>query len=84
MVMLSDGLQEKKQTGEAAEHVQVLDVAQLLVRSLQRPDAAERAALAPVEAAPETPTDETPAAVGAAATDALAQTFGSPAGGEGS
>jgi Fe-S oxidoreductase len=37
MVMLSDAVNAKQQTGEAPEGVQVLDVAQLLARSLVRP-----------------------------------------------
>jgi hypothetical protein len=32
--MLSDALTAKKQNGEAAEHVEVLDVSQILLRSL--------------------------------------------------
>jgi Fe-S oxidoreductase len=35
MVMLSDAVTEKKQNGEAREDVEVLDVAQLLQRSLR-------------------------------------------------
>ncbi len=37
MVMLSDAVNAKQQSGEAAEGVQVLDVAQLLAKSLVRP-----------------------------------------------
>jgi hypothetical protein len=37
MVMLSDAVVAKQQTGEAEEHVAVLDVAQLLAKSLVRP-----------------------------------------------
>jgi hypothetical protein len=32
--MLSDAVTTKKQNGEAAEHVEVLDVSQILLRSL--------------------------------------------------
>lgn len=35
MVMLGDGLTEKKQNGEAREHVEVVDVSELLIRSLK-------------------------------------------------
>jgi hypothetical protein len=34
ITMLSDALTAKKQNGEAAEHVEVLDVSQILLRSL--------------------------------------------------
>jgi hypothetical protein len=34
ITMLSDALTTKKQNGEAAEHVEVLDVSQILLRSL--------------------------------------------------
>jgi Fe-S oxidoreductase len=44
MVMLSDAVQAKKQSGEAAQHVEVLDVAQILAKSLGRPAPAEPAA----------------------------------------
>ena len=37
MVMLTDAVTAKKQSGEAAEDVEVLDVAQLLRRSLAAP-----------------------------------------------
>jgi Fe-S oxidoreductase len=37
MVMLSDAVAEKKSDGSAKEHVQVLDVAQLLRQSLGAP-----------------------------------------------
>jgi Fe-S oxidoreductase len=51
MVMLSDAVQAKKQSGEARPHVQVLDVAQILAQSLRpataRPD---QAAAAPAAA----------------------------------
>jgi Fe-S oxidoreductase len=39
MVMLSDAVSEKKGDGTAKEHVEVLDVAQLLQRSMARPAA---------------------------------------------
>jgi Fe-S oxidoreductase len=68
MVMLDDGLKEKQQSGAAPAHVAVLDVAQLLARSLQQPDAAARAASAPSEPSPPVET----------ATDELAQAMGSP------
>jgi Fe-S oxidoreductase len=38
MVMLSDAVAEKKGDGSAKEHVQVLDVAQILQQSLTRGD----------------------------------------------
>ncbi|HVF21028.1 MAG TPA: hypothetical protein VNA14_12425, partial [Mycobacteriales bacterium] len=54
MVMLSDAVTAKQQSGEAGQHVQVLDVAQILAKSLVRPDdAARRAASAPVEVVPD-------------------------------
>ena len=37
MVMLSDAVTAKQQSGDAREGVQVLDVAQLLAKSLVRP-----------------------------------------------
>jgi Fe-S oxidoreductase len=37
MVMLSDAVNEKKSSGSAKEHVQVLDVAQILQQSMVRP-----------------------------------------------
>jgi hypothetical protein len=40
MVMLSDAVTEKKADGSAKEHVQVLDVAQILRQSL-RPESTE-------------------------------------------
>jgi Fe-S oxidoreductase len=55
MVMLSDAVTEKKADGSAKEHVQVLDVAQILQQSLGRP------ALPPEPpAAPEPGPDTTP------------------------
>ncbi|HEU0130941.1 MAG TPA: (Fe-S)-binding protein [Mycobacteriales bacterium] len=71
MVMLSDAVSAKKSEGAAPEHVEVLDVAQILARSLVREDPAYRAALAPAEPSPE---------VGAADPAALAGA-GEPAGG---
>jgi len=53
MVMLSDAVTAKQQSGDAGDHVEVLDVAQILARSLVRPDAAARAAAAPVEVVPD-------------------------------
>jgi Fe-S oxidoreductase len=53
MVMLSDAVAAKKSEGSAREHVEVLDVAQILARSLVRDDPAYRAALAPAEPSPE-------------------------------
>jgi Fe-S oxidoreductase len=52
MVMLSDAVQAKKSDGTAGEHVEVLDVAQILARSMVRDDPAYRAAIAPVEPSP--------------------------------
>jgi hypothetical protein len=40
MVMLSDAVTAKKQTGEARDDVEVLDVAQILRRSLTTPEPA--------------------------------------------
>ena len=53
MVMISDAVQAKKAEGHAAEHVEVLDVAQILARSLVREEPAVRALTAPVEPSPE-------------------------------
>ena len=53
MVMLSDAVTAKQQSGDARSDVEVLDVAQILARSLVRPDAAHRAATAPVEITPD-------------------------------
>ncbi len=64
MVMLSDAVNAKQQSGDAGDHVEVLDVAQILARSLVRPDAATRAAAAPVEVAPAVGTSTTPATEG--------------------
>jgi Fe-S oxidoreductase len=64
MVMLSDAVQAKKADGTAAEHVEVLDVAQVLARSLVREDPAYRAAIAPVEPSPEVPAVEAGAPAG--------------------
>ena len=52
MVMLSDAVQAKKQSGEAGEHVEVLDVAQLLARSLTGPTAVTSGGPDPVGATP--------------------------------
>jgi hypothetical protein len=49
MVMLSDAVAEKKGDGSAKEHVQVLDVAQILQQSLSAPPATPQA---PVDPAP--------------------------------
>jgi Fe-S oxidoreductase len=53
MVMLSDAVQAKKSEGTAGEHVEVLDVAQILARSMVREDPAYRALTAPAEPSPE-------------------------------
>ena len=53
MVMLSDAVQAKKAEGHAKEHVEVLDVAQILARSMVREEPAVRALTAPVEPSPE-------------------------------
>ena len=42
MVMLSDAVTAKKADGTAADHVQVLDVAQILQQSMRRPAAPEQ------------------------------------------
>jgi hypothetical protein len=41
MVMLGDAVEAKKASGEAKETLQVIDVAQLLARSVTRKDADE-------------------------------------------
>ncbi|MEP7054405.1 MAG: (Fe-S)-binding protein [Actinomycetota bacterium] len=46
MVMLSDAIDAKKASGEAPEHVQVLDVAQILAKSLVKPEIIKPAAIA--------------------------------------
>ena len=51
ITMLSDALAAKQQTGEAKAHVQVLDVSQILARSLQAA-APPESALAPAAPAP--------------------------------
>lgn len=38
MVMLGDAVDAKKASGEARQHVEVLDVAQILARSLVKPE----------------------------------------------
>ena len=50
MVMLSDAVDAKKASGEAHQHVEVLDVAQLLARSLVKPEVL--ATPSPVESPP--------------------------------
>jgi Fe-S oxidoreductase len=71
MVMLSDAVQAKKADGSAPEHVEVLDVAQILTRSMRRDAPAHRAATAPVEPSPEVPAVAgTPVAAEAAASGA--------------
>jgi Fe-S oxidoreductase len=52
MVMLSDAVSAKKAEGTGKESVEVLDVAQILARSMVRAEPAYRALTAPVEAAP--------------------------------
>jgi hypothetical protein len=59
LVMLSDSVTAKKQTGEAREEVEVVDVAQLLLRSIREPVAVaaapmplEETGAAPVEGSP--------------------------------
>jgi hypothetical protein len=52
--MLSDAVSAKKAEGTAKESVEVLDVAQILARSMVRAEPAYRALTAPVEVAPET------------------------------
>ncbi len=60
MVMLGDAVTAKKLTGEAKEHVQVLDVAQLLQKSLVRPAAPVEAVPPPVTEAPPAESDGEP------------------------
>jgi Fe-S oxidoreductase len=64
MVMISDAVAAKKADGTAAEHVEVLDVAQVLARSLVRDDPAYRAALAPAEPSPALDAAPEPAGTG--------------------
>jgi hypothetical protein len=52
MVMLSDAVTAKKAEGGAKEHVQVLDVAQILQQSLAAPPAPPTAETAEPEPAP--------------------------------
>jgi Fe-S oxidoreductase len=44
MVMLGDAVSAKKSSGEAKESLEVVDVAQLLIRSIEHPVAASPAA----------------------------------------
>ena len=46
LVMLGDAISAKKATGEAAESLEVVDVAQLLARSVRPPSAAAEASAA--------------------------------------
>jgi Fe-S oxidoreductase len=46
LVMLGDAISEKKASGEASESLEVVDVAQLLARSVQQPPAADAPAAA--------------------------------------
>ena len=87
MVMLGDAVQAKQADGSVGEHVQVLDVAQILARSLVREEPAYRALTAPAEPSPEVGTVEgaaggEPALAGAgsdgSATAAPEPTGGSP------
>jgi Fe-S oxidoreductase len=80
MVMLSDAVQAKKSDGTAAEHVEVLDVAQVLARSLARPEPAYRALTAPVEPSPAV-AGATPELAGAAGAAGGAGTAGGSDGG---
>jgi Fe-S oxidoreductase len=79
MVMLGDAVQAKKAEGSVGEHVQVLDVAQILAQSLLREEPAYRALTAPAEPSPEV---GEPALAGAgsdgSATAAPEPTGGSP------
>jgi hypothetical protein len=52
-VMLDDGLTAQQSRGEAREEVEVLDVAQMLLASVKRPEAPA----APADAAPEEPVE---------------------------
>jgi hypothetical protein len=67
MVMIGDAVQAKKSEGAVGEHVEVLDVAQILARSLVRDEPAYRALTAPEEPSPAVESQETPALAGAAA-----------------
>ncbi|HVF06493.1 MAG TPA: (Fe-S)-binding protein [Frankiaceae bacterium] len=67
MVMIGDAVQAKKSEGAVGEHVEVLDVAQILARSLVRDEPAYRALTAPEEPSPAVDAQETPALAGAAA-----------------
>jgi len=80
MVMLSDAVQAKKADGTAREHVEVLDVAQILARSLVREEPSYRALTAPVEPSPEV---APPAAGAARAAAGEAPAGGTPSAPEG-
>ncbi|MCW2726409.1 MAG: CoB--CoM heterodisulfide reductase [Frankiales bacterium] len=81
IVMLSDAVTAKKQDGSAKESVQVLDVSQILARSLVAPKVPAMAGGAP-DVTPDVvdkgPAGPTPAATEAADTVQLAQEEGTP------
>jgi hypothetical protein len=62
--MLSDAVSAKQAEGAAGEHVQVLDVAQILAKSMVRDEPAYRAALAPAEPSPAIAATPEPAGAG--------------------
>ena len=53
MVMLGDAVDAKKASGEAHQHVEVLDVAQILAKSLVKPEVITEPAVVPGEAGAE-------------------------------
>ena len=61
ITMLSDAVTAKKQSGEAREEIEVLDVSQILARSLK----AKEPALVGAPAVPQEVTTEAPAPIGA-------------------
>ncbi|MGE5290114.1 MAG: heterodisulfide reductase-related iron-sulfur binding cluster [Micromonosporaceae bacterium] len=74
LVMLGDAVEEKKSSGAAKESLQVVDVAQLLMRSVKRPETGSQAQPeTPPEARPETPPEAQPEADAEARPEARAE-----------
>ncbi len=79
ITMLSDALTAKQQSGEAKEHVQVLDVSQILARSMAAKVPAMAAApLAEAAAPAPAPAQATPEATAGADNPQLSQAGGTP------
>jgi Fe-S oxidoreductase len=72
ITMLSDAVTAKQQSGEAKEHVQVLDVSQILARSLKAPALVGASTQAPA------PVQPTPQATAGADNPQLSQAGGTP------